>query len=145
MIRNPQSRDEIDHDAGIIVTANQWGQARIEVTAIKALILQRLDEGYTVRRIWLELSGQGKISVALSNFYVQVQKIQREHQAEKRSSAPAAPVLSRAVTTPRAATASMRGADTSIPKFHHDPVSGPLVVTPAVEDAEQREQDDHAS
>lgn len=113
------------------------------MTALKALILQRLDAGYTVRRIWQELNGQGKISVALSNFYVQVQKIQREHKAG--NSIPAPAPVSRAVVTSQTAPASKRAADISIPQFHHDPVSGPLVLTPAVEDAEKREQDDHAS
>ncbi len=115
------------------------------MTAIKTLILQRLEEGYTVRRIWLDLSGQGKISVALSNFYVQVQKIQREHQAGKRSSLPAAPVSPRAMVAPQTAPAAKRAADTAISQFHHDPVSRPLILTPDVEDADQREQDDHAS
>ena len=112
------------------------------MTALKALILQRLDEGYTVRRIWQELQSQGQITVALSNFYVPVQKIQKEHQAEKRSSAPAQ--ISRATVTPRAAPAAKREADTSISQFHHDPVSGRLILTPDVEDADKREQDDHA-
>lgn len=112
------------------------------MTALKALILQRLEAGYTIRRIWQELNGQGQITVALSNFYVPVQKIQKEHQAEKRSSAPAP--ISRAMVTPQTAPASKRAADTTISQFHHDPVSPPLILTPDVEDADQREQDDHA-
>ena len=113
------------------------------MTALKTLILQRLDAGYTVRRIWQELTGQGKISVGRSSFSHQVQKIQREHKAGKSIPAPAP--ISRAMVTPQTAPASKRAADTTISQFHHDPVSMPLVLIPAVEDAEQREQDDHAS
>jgi len=49
------------------------------------------------------------------------------------------------MVAPQTAPASKRAADTTIPQFHHDPVSGPLVLTPAAEDVEQREQDDNAS
>ena len=125
------------------MTDNRWGQARIEVTALKTLITQRLYEGYSIRRVWLELRSQGLVTVALCNFYRQIQRLQEEPEARQRPLTPTP--ASRAVVTPQTAPASKRAADTSIPQFHHDPVSGPLVLTPAVEDAEQREQDDHAS
>ncbi len=143
MNQRPQIHDRKDHGAGIIVVENRWGQGRIEVRAIRALILQRLDAGFTIRRIWRELTGQGKISVALSNFYIQVEKIQRDHQAERRLSGHTP--VSRTAIKPQPAPAPQQAADTTIPQFRHDPVSGPLVLTPAGEDADQREQDDNAS
>jgi hypothetical protein len=125
------------------VTDNRWGQARIEVTALKALITQRLDEGYSIRRVWLELRSQGLVTVALCNFYRQIPQLQEKPEAGQLPLAPAP--VTRAVTTLQTAPASKRVADTTISQFHLDPVSPPLILTPDVEDAEQREQDDHAS
>jgi hypothetical protein len=52
-----------------------WGQARKEVLSNKPLILQRLSEGSSIRSIWMELSREGRVSVALQNFHGQVRKL----------------------------------------------------------------------
>ncbi|MBC7953635.1 MAG: hypothetical protein H7Z12_17690 [Rhodospirillaceae bacterium] len=57
------------------MSANRWGQAKREVIALKPLISQRLESGITVRQIWLELHGEGRVSVTLRNFYNQVGKL----------------------------------------------------------------------
>lgn len=43
--------------------------------ALEPLILKRLGEGITIRQIWLELHGEGKVTVAQRNFYVQVNNL----------------------------------------------------------------------
>lgn len=53
----------------------KWGQARKEVLSHKALISQRLSEGSSIRSIWMELSSEGRVSVALQNFHGQVKKL----------------------------------------------------------------------
>lgn len=97
------------------------------MTALKPLILTRLSEGYSIRRIWLELRNQGQVTVALCNFYRQVQRLQQEPDAVH---LPLPSLLEpRATVAPQTAPASMRPADTTISQFHHDPVSEPLTYT----------------
>lgn len=43
--------------------------------AFKVLISQRLNEGLTLRQIWLELHGAGLVSVTLKNFYVHANRL----------------------------------------------------------------------
>jgi hypothetical protein len=57
------------------VSANRWGQAKREVLALNPLITQRIGEGFSVRRIWLDLQAEGKVSVSLQKFNAQVRKL----------------------------------------------------------------------
>lgn len=53
-----------------------WGQAKREVTALEPLICQRVKEGLTLRQVWQELHGDGKLTVCQSQFYLHVKQIQ---------------------------------------------------------------------
>ena len=53
----------------------RWGQARREVSGLKPEIESHLKSGGTIRQIWLALKAEGKVSVTLSNFYVQVARL----------------------------------------------------------------------
>ena len=57
------------------------------------MITQRLKEGLTLRQIWQELRGDGRVSVAQSNFYVSANKVLNLETGRKagRDLAPAAP------------------------------------------------------
>lgn len=63
------------------MASNRYGQARREVIALKPLINQRLESGHSIRQIWLELRSEGRISVALCNFYIQVARLQKDAKA----------------------------------------------------------------
>ena len=62
-----------------------WGQARKDVLSNKPLILQRIVEGCSIRSIYMELSSDGRVSVALRNFHSQVRKLMGQ-EAEKSAS-----------------------------------------------------------
>ncbi|CAA7619346.1 conserved hypothetical protein [Magnetospirillum sp. UT-4] len=62
------------------MSGSRWGQAKREVIALKPAIFQRLNEGLTIRQIWLELNGAGQVSVTLKNFYLQVHALTKTNE-----------------------------------------------------------------
>jgi len=55
-----------------------WGQAKREVIALQAQIIERLEKGETIRQVWLSLKSEGKVTVALQNFYIHVGRIRQK-------------------------------------------------------------------
>lgn len=55
--------------------SKRWGQAKREVIGLEPLIRERLKSGETTRQLWLSLKGEGRVSVSLSNFYIQLGRI----------------------------------------------------------------------
>ena len=80
------------------MTGNRWGQAKREVTALKPLIIQRLESGVSLRQIWLELREEGKVSIAQCNFYLQVRRLLTPEPAPTTGSAGGGLPLLRAST-----------------------------------------------
>ncbi|MBC7906737.1 MAG: hypothetical protein H7Y60_08330 [Rhodospirillaceae bacterium] len=66
------------------MSVNRWGQAKREVLALNPLITQRISEGFSVRRIWLDLQAEGKVSVTLQKFNEQVRKTRQPHPAQNK-------------------------------------------------------------
>ncbi len=56
----------------------RWGQARIEVVALKTEILKRLNSGATVGQIYNELKKDGRVTISSRQFYAWVKRFRDE-------------------------------------------------------------------
>ncbi|MGK2742053.1 TraK family protein [Tepidicaulis sp. LMO-SS28] len=56
----------------------EWGQAKIEVYALREEIFQRLERGQTIKRIYEELSEAGRIALSQRPFYRHVTRLRSE-------------------------------------------------------------------
>lgn len=58
--------------------ATEWGQARVEVHALREEISELLIHGYTLKKIYDELRGCGRLSIGHTAFYVHVNRLRSE-------------------------------------------------------------------
>ena len=58
--------------------ATEWGQARVEVHALREEISELLTHGYTLKKIYDELRGCGRLSIGHTAFYVHVNRLRSE-------------------------------------------------------------------
>lgn len=56
----------------------EWGQARVQIAALRDEIFKRLEAGQTVKRIYEELKEAGRVSMTLRAFYVSVNRFRSE-------------------------------------------------------------------
>ncbi|GAK43544.1 TraK oriT-binding protein [Tepidicaulis marinus] len=56
----------------------EWGQARVQIAALRDEIVERLEAGQTVKRIYEELKEVGRVSMTLRAFYVSVNRFRSE-------------------------------------------------------------------
>lgn len=72
--------------------AVEWGQARIEVAALRSEILDHISCGSPVRKIYDELQGDGRITMSRRRFYFYVDRLRSEAtQAAKPTQAKSPP------------------------------------------------------
>lgn len=55
--------------------AAEWGQAKVEILAIKDEILSRIEEGHTLKKIYEELCSSGRITAGRAIFYRHVSRL----------------------------------------------------------------------
>ncbi|MBO6807956.1 hypothetical protein [Thalassospira sp.] len=56
----------------------EWGQAKIEILALRDEILGKLEQGILVRTIYEELSASGRITMSRRSFYDRVKRLRAE-------------------------------------------------------------------
>ncbi|MEQ8664830.1 MAG: hypothetical protein RIC16_03815 [Rhodospirillales bacterium] len=66
-----------------------WGQARLEVEALREEILNRLARGETVRRIYHDFKKAKKVTVTERAFYERVRRLQQRPQPQQTTKATA--------------------------------------------------------
>lgn len=60
-----------------------WGQARIEVDALREEILNRLASGESIRSVFLDLRSTGRITINERPFYYRVKNLKQQHHQEQ--------------------------------------------------------------
>ncbi|RCK32819.1 hypothetical protein [Thalassospira xiamenensis] len=65
----------------------EWGQAKIEILALRDEILGKLEQGILVRTIYEELSASGRITMSRRSFYDRVKRLRAEAPKPTRSTA----------------------------------------------------------
>lgn len=60
-----------------------WGQAKIEILALRDEILGKLEQGILVRSIYEELSASGRITMSRRSFYDRVKQLRSKRSAPK--------------------------------------------------------------
>ena len=75
MARDGHRRTEQGRRQGVI---RSWGAAKVEIAALRDEIITRLRSGHTIRKIYLELAGEGRISVSQRQFYAHVTPLRDE-------------------------------------------------------------------
>jgi len=56
----------------------KWGQARVEVHALREEISELLTRGYTLKKVYDELLACGRLSIGHTAFYVHVNRLRSE-------------------------------------------------------------------
>lgn len=62
----------------------EWGQAKIEILALRDEILGKLEQGILVRTIYEELSASGRITMSRRSFYDRVKQLRSEASKPRR-------------------------------------------------------------
>ena len=60
-----------------------WGQAKIEILALRDEILGKIEQGVLVRTIYEELSASGRITMSRRSFYDRVKQLRSERTTPK--------------------------------------------------------------
>lgn len=63
----------------------EWGQAKIEILALRDEILGKLEQGILVRTIYEELSASGRITMSRRSFYDRVKRLRTEASKSTRN------------------------------------------------------------
>ncbi|WP_142850719.1 hypothetical protein [Telmatospirillum sp. J64-1] len=81
--------------------AVEWGQAKIEVTALRDEILDRVNDGWPIRRIYDEFKAAGKITMSERRFYHYAEQLSAQMEPKKLTQGlPARPHLVPTAPTP---------------------------------------------
>lgn len=56
----------------------EWGQAKIEILALRDEILGKLEQGILVRTIYEDLSASGRVTMSRRSFYDRVKQLRTE-------------------------------------------------------------------
>ena len=82
----------------------EWGQAKIEILALRDEILAKIEQGILVRTIYEELSASGRVTMSRRSFYDRVKQLRSSAAKSSGSSAAKRPVRSNSQNRqPRAA------------------------------------------
>ena len=101
-----------------------WGQARIEVAALRKEILSRVGDGDLIRKIYDDLRALGRVTMSRRQFYAHVRRL-REEAACALSAVPVALPRAVAPLPPSAPPSSMQ------PGLPFQPPSSPTSVVTA--------------
>jgi hypothetical protein len=77
-----------------------WGQAKIEILALRDEILGKIEQGVLVRTIYEELSASGCITMSRRSFYDRVKQLRSERTTPKTRVPAKTPSQSSATNTP---------------------------------------------
>lgn len=77
----------------------EWGQAKIEILALRDEILSKIEQGVLVRTIYEELSASGRITMSRRSFYDRVKQLRSGRTATK-TQVPAKASSQSSATTP---------------------------------------------
>jgi hypothetical protein len=77
----------------------EWGQAKIEILALRDEILGKIEQGILVRTIYEELSASGRITMSRRSFYDRVKQL-RSGRTTTKTQVPAKAPSQSSATTP---------------------------------------------
>ncbi|KZB63112.1 hypothetical protein [Thalassospira sp. MCCC 1A02491] len=77
----------------------EWGQAKIEILALRDEILGKIEQGVLVRTIYEELSASGRITMSRRSFYDRVKQLRSGRTTPKTQVPAKAPGQSSATPT----------------------------------------------
>ena len=84
--------------------ATKWGQARVEVHALREEISELLTRGHTLKKVYDELRGHGRLSIGHTAFYVHVNRLRSEAIRDRYPARPQSGNTTRHNRTPKSRT-----------------------------------------
>ena len=116
----------ICQDVVDLVMAAKWGQARIEVLSVRNHIESRLEQGYPVQQIFVELKDLDKISINKSAFHVHVRRLRKEIPSAVSPSLPIATPTSEKIVHPHV---NFSTPHSNIKNFNHSPEASEKTIS----------------
>ncbi|MGK2741664.1 TraK family protein [Tepidicaulis sp. LMO-SS28] len=79
--------------------AAKWGQAKVEILALKDEIFERLQDGHTLKKIYDDLHGVGRLTSGRAIFYRHITRLRSEAIRERNAAHPQSANTTRRIRT----------------------------------------------